>query len=91
MAENRRSAPRGGHGHGPQGHGFQRPKDMRGTFKKLMGYVGKYKGSLVLVAVCLIVSSAGSVRTCQVLPIPALPSTSILIPRRSARRSPSTS
>ena len=67
MADTKRTPPRGGHGHGPGGHGFQRPKDMRGTFKKLMGYVGKYKGLLVLVAVCLIVSSAGSVATSYML------------------------
>ena len=67
MADTKRTQPRGGRGHGPGGHGFQRPKDMRGTFKKLMGYVGKYKGSLVLVAVCLIVSSAGSVATSYML------------------------
>ena len=67
MADTKRTPPRGGHGHGPGGHGFQRPKDMQGTFKKLMGYVGKYKGSLVLVAVCLIVSSAGSVATSYML------------------------
>ena len=67
MADTKRTPPRGGHGPGPGGHGFQRPKDMRGTFKKLMGYVGKYKGSLVLVAVCLIVSSAGSVATSYML------------------------
>ena len=63
MAEQKR-APRG---HGPQGHGFQRPKDMKGTFKKLMHYVGRYKGSLVLVAVCLIVSSVASVATSYML------------------------
>ena len=40
---------------------------MKGTFKKLMGYVGKYKGSLVLVAVCLLISSAGSVATSYLL------------------------
>ena len=67
MADTKRTPPRGGHGHGPGGHGFQRPKNMRGTFKKLMGYVGKYKGSLVLVAVCLIVSSAASVATSYML------------------------
>ena len=67
MAENRRSAPRGGHGHGPQGHGFQRPKDMKGTFRKLMHYVGRYKGALVLVAVCLVVSSAASVGSSYLL------------------------
>ncbi len=68
MADTKRTPPRGGHGHGgPGGHGFQRPKDMRGTFKKLMGYVGRYKGSLVLVAVCLIVSSVASVATSYML------------------------
>ena len=68
MADTKRTASGrgpGGHGHG--GHGFQRPKDMRGTFKKLMGYVGRYKGSLALVAVCLIVSSAASVATSYML------------------------
>ena len=64
MADTKRNAPRG---HGPGGHGFQRPKDMKGTFRKLMGYVGRYKGSLVLVAVCLIVSSGASVATSYLL------------------------
>ena len=40
---------------------------MKGTFKKLMRYVGRYKGSLVLVAVCLIVSSVASVATSYML------------------------
>ena len=62
MAETKRTA--GGHG---RNHGYQRPKDMKGTFKKLMGYVGKYKGSLVLVAVCLLISSAAGVATSYLL------------------------
>ncbi len=62
MAETKRTG--GGHG---RNHGYQRPKDMKGTFKKLMGYVGKYKGALVLVAVCLLISSAGSVATSYLL------------------------
>ena len=62
MAETKRTG--GGHG---RNHGYQRPKDMKGTFKKLMGYVGKYKGPLVLVAVCLLISSAGSVATSYLL------------------------
>ena len=62
MAETKRTG--GGHG---RNHGYQRPKDMKGTFKKLMGYVGKYKGSLMLVAVCLLISSAGSVATSYLL------------------------
>ena len=68
MADNKTRSPRGGgHGHGPNGHGFQRPKDMKGTFRKLMAYVGRYKASLVLVAVCLIVSSAASVASSYML------------------------
>lgn len=68
MADTKRTATGRGPGrHGHGGHGFQRPKDMKGTFKKLMRYVGRYKGSLVLVAVCLIVSSAASVATSYLL------------------------
>ena len=68
MADTKRTASGRGPGrHGHGGHGFQRPKDMKGTFKKLMHYVGRYKGSLVLVAVCLIVSSAASVATSYML------------------------
>ena len=67
MADNRNAAPRGGHGHGPNGHGYQRPKDMKGTFKKLMRYVGRYKAALVLVAVCLILSTVGSVASSYML------------------------
>ena len=68
MADTKRTASGRGHGrHGHGGHGFQRPKDMKGTFKKLMRYVGRYKGSLVLVAVCLIVSSVASVATSYML------------------------
>ena len=68
MADARQTnRPRGGHGHGPGSHGFQRPKDIKGTFRKLMGYIGRYKGSLVLVAVCLVVSSGASVATSYML------------------------
>ena len=68
MADTKRTASgRGPDRHGHGGHGFQRPKDMKGTFKKLMHYVGRYKGSLVLVAVCLIVSSVASVATSYML------------------------
>ena len=68
MADTKRTAAgRGPSRHGRGDHGFQRPKDMKGTFKKLMRYVGRYKGSLVLVAVCLIVSSAASVATSYML------------------------
>ena len=46
MAEAKRSGPRG---HGPGGHGYQRPKDLKGTVKKLLRYIGRYKAALVLV------------------------------------------
>ena len=65
MADNKRT--QGGHGHGPNGHGYQRPKNMKATFKKLMHYVGRYKGALVVVAICLIASSAGSVASSYML------------------------
>ena len=52
--------PKGG---GPHGHGYQRPQNFKGTIAKLLHYIGKYKAALVLVAVCLIVSSVGSVAT----------------------------
>ena len=60
MAEKRTPRGHGGRG-GPQGHGFQRPQNLKGTVKKLMGYIGRYKALLVVVAVCLVLSSLGNV------------------------------
>ena len=52
----------GGHGHGGrQKHGYQKPKDMKGTIKKLLSYMGHYRGAMVLVALCLVVSSGASI------------------------------
>ena len=65
MAESRR--PQRGHGPGPQSHGFQRPKDFKGTVQKLLRYIGRYKAALVLVFVCLVVSSAASVMSSYLL------------------------
>ena len=60
MAKN--NAPsRGGHGPGPGRHGFQRPKNTKQTFLRLLGYLTRYKLLLCLVALCLIVSSVASV------------------------------
>ena len=50
-------------GGGRHGHGYQRPQNLKGTIAKLLRYIGKYKGALILVAVCLVVSSVGSVAT----------------------------
>lgn len=64
MAEQKRGGPRG---HGPQEHGFQRPKDFRGTVSKLLAYIGRYKGALAVVFICLVVSSVGSVMSSYLL------------------------
>lgn len=49
--------PRGPHGPGGAGR-FQKPKDMRKTIGTLMGYVGRSKWLLVVVAVCLVLNTA---------------------------------
>ncbi|WP_295587534.1 ABC transporter ATP-binding protein [uncultured Oscillibacter sp.] len=67
MAENKPVSVQrpGGAGHGPGGgpgrHGYQKPKDLKGTLAKLMRYLGRYKAALCLVAVLLVVSSACTV------------------------------
>ena len=64
MADNKNLRPGGpgprGPGHGPKG-GFQKPKDLRGTLRKLMRYLGRYKALLVLVVILLVISSACNV------------------------------
>ena len=52
--------PRGG---GPNKHGFQRPRNTKKTFLRLLVYMGKYKALLILVALCLMLSSIASVAT----------------------------
>ena len=47
-------------GRGPRG-GFRKPKDMKKTIGKLMGYLGIYKVHLCVVAVLLVISSVCSV------------------------------
>jgi ATP-binding cassette subfamily B multidrug efflux pump len=66
VAEKKPISPQnGGPGHGPGGgpgrHGYQKPKDLRGTLAKLMRYLGRYKAALCLVAVLLVISSACTV------------------------------
>lgn len=60
MAE-QKNASRHGPGGGPNKHSFQKPKDLRKTLGKLMGYLGRYKLLLVLVVVFLVLSSACTV------------------------------
>ena len=66
MAETKRRPGPHGPG-GGQRHGYQKPKDMKGTVKKLLRYMGRYKGALVLVALCLVVSSGGSILSSYLL------------------------
>ena len=68
MAENnnRAAAPKGGHG-GRHGHGYQRPQDFKGTVGKLMKYLVRYKAALLVVAVCLIISSVTSIASSYLL------------------------
>ncbi len=52
MSETRRmAAPRGPHGHGPMGMGGEKAKDFSGSIKKILRYMSKYKGRLILVAI----------------------------------------
>ena len=63
MAEkqmSRPAPPKGPGGPGPKG-GFRKPKDLKGTLRKLMGYLGRYKALLCLVVVLLVLSSACTV------------------------------
>ena len=54
MAEPKNVTPKG-----PRG--FRKPKNLRGTLRKLMGYLGRYKTLLCVVVVLLLVSSACTV------------------------------
>jgi len=47
-----------GRGPGPRGKG--KPKDLRKTVGRLLGYVGNYKGRLVLVFLCMILTTLAS-------------------------------
>ena len=67
MAENNNRAPKGGPGGGRQRHGYQRPQDFKGTVGKLMKYLAHYKAALLLVAVCLIISSVASIASSYLL------------------------
>ncbi len=63
MAEQKNTPPVSGRGpgRGPNRGGFQKPRDLRGTLGKLMGYLGRYRLHLILVAVCILGSAACSV------------------------------
>ncbi len=51
------------HGHGPGGPhgGFQKPKNTGKTIGTLMGYIGRSKWLLLVVALCLVLNTACSI------------------------------
>ena len=54
--------PMGGPGHGPHGRGpGAKPKNIRASIKRLMGYMGAYKWFLLLVVVLIAASSLAQV------------------------------
>ena len=63
MAENFRKphGPGGPGGHGGPRGGFQKPKNMGKTIATLLGYIGKSKWLLAVVAVCLVLNTLCSV------------------------------
>ncbi len=62
--------PRGGGPGGPRGMGKGKPKDTKNTIKRLFSYVGKYKGRLVAVLFCMLLSAvAGLVGSFMLAPI----------------------
>ncbi len=56
------AAPKGGHGGGPGARGgFQKPKDTKKTIKRLAAYLFRRKTPIIVVFVCLILSTAASI------------------------------
>ena len=56
MAETtRNTGPKHGPGAGPRG-GYQRPKNMKKTARRLLSYLTQRKAMLVLVVACLLIS-----------------------------------
>ena len=47
-------------GRGPGGRAKGAPKNMGNTIKRLLGYVGKYKGRLILVLICMLLTTVSS-------------------------------
>ena len=65
MAENNNSRQESNRG--PRGHGYQRPQNLWGTVRKLLKYLTQYRLLLVLVMVCLLLSSSGSIASSYLL------------------------
>ena len=65
MAENKLKfkAAEAQKGHGPGGHhgGFQKPKDAKKTIRRLLSYLTQKKFLLLIIGLCLILSTAASI------------------------------
>ena len=62
--------PRGGGPGGPRGMGKGKPKNAKNTIKRLFSYVEKYKGRLVAVLFCMLLSAvAGLIGSFMLAPI----------------------
>jgi len=46
---------------GPNRHGFQKPKNVKGTLSRLLSYLAKKKGVLIIVILLILISSLGTV------------------------------
>ena len=56
------TGPVKGPGHGPGARGgFQKPKDTKKTIKRLLGYLFQKKLPIILVLLCLVISTAASI------------------------------
>ena len=64
MAENRampkNTAPKGGPGHGPR-MAFGKPQNVKGTFTRIFKYLGGYWLQLVIVLVCILITTLANV------------------------------
>ncbi len=58
MANPPKRGPGGGHG---PGRGFQKPKNLKKTIGTLLGYVGRSRWLLILVALCVVLNSLCSI------------------------------
>lgn len=65
----RNQGPRRGHGPmgGPIAGGFEKPKDFKGTFSKLLNYLSPYKFRLIIVLIFAIGSTAFSIAGPKIL------------------------
>ncbi|MEG0309477.1 MAG: ABC transporter ATP-binding protein [Eubacterium sp.] len=62
-----RRGPMGGRGRGPMVTGSEKAQDFKGTFNKLLSYLGKYKIALIFVAIFAIASTVFNIAGPKIL------------------------